>query len=420
MRNFFQNHLIFFVFLAAIILLIGGYLLYYPKITHKDSIKVGILFPTSGPLAASGKSAVKGVMLAIEEINKNGGIHHKKIIPVIYNPAADWNLYANLTKHLILQDEVKTIFGCISSASRKVVKPLVEQYNNLLVYPTSYEGIEASKNIIYIGPIPNQQIVPAVSFMILKGYKRFFIVGLDDIYSHVANEIIAHEVKNQGGEIVGISYISLKNPQIEKVINHIQSSQPDIVFNTMSGEETVEFFNRLNRLAPRPPVLSFNMANQEINKINRLNMINDYFSWTYYPDLKSDENKSLQQAYLKKYGSIADIDATTVNAYESVYLWKQGMEESPSAFPRVVRDFMLRTSEGSASGIIYIDPVSGQAWRSIYINQLDKNGQYKTIWHSTNPIQPVIYPEFKTKTQWELFEHTLYLDWGSSWESHND
>jgi hypothetical protein len=42
---------------------------------------------------------------------------------------------------------VSVIFGCWTSANRKMVKPVVEHYNHLLFYPVPYEGLEQSPNI---------------------------------------------------------------------------------------------------------------------------------------------------------------------------------------------------------------------------------------------------------------------------------
>jgi urea transport system substrate-binding protein len=44
----------------------------------------------------------------------------------------------------------------------------VEKYNGLLWYPVQYEGLEASPNIFYTGAAPNQQIVPAVDYLLQK------------------------------------------------------------------------------------------------------------------------------------------------------------------------------------------------------------------------------------------------------------
>ena len=55
-------------------------------------------------------------------------------------------------KKLLVNDHCAAVMGCWTSASRKAVLPVFEQYNGLLYYPTFYEGLEQSKNVFYTGP----------------------------------------------------------------------------------------------------------------------------------------------------------------------------------------------------------------------------------------------------------------------------
>ncbi len=106
--------------------------------------------------------------MAIDEINAAGGLLGKKIKPVIEDGASDWPTFAEKTKKLLQKDSVVTIFGCWTSASRKAVLPVVEQNKGLLWYPVQYEGVESSPNIFYIGATTNQQIIPAVTWLLAK------------------------------------------------------------------------------------------------------------------------------------------------------------------------------------------------------------------------------------------------------------
>ncbi|HXI15960.1 MAG TPA: transporter substrate-binding protein, partial [Chloroflexota bacterium] len=55
-----------------------------------DTIKVGILHSLSGTMAISETSVRDATLLAIEEINKAGGVLKKKLVPVIEDGASDW------------------------------------------------------------------------------------------------------------------------------------------------------------------------------------------------------------------------------------------------------------------------------------------------------------------------------------------
>lgn len=112
-----------------------------------DTIKVGILHSLSGTMAISETSLKDTALMAIKEINDNGGVLGKKLEPVVVDPASDWPLFAEQARQLITQDKVAVIFGAWTSVSRKSVLPVVEELNGLLFYPVQYEGQEQSKNI---------------------------------------------------------------------------------------------------------------------------------------------------------------------------------------------------------------------------------------------------------------------------------
>jgi len=80
--------------------------------------------------------------------------------------------------------------GCWTSASRKAVLPVFEQYNGMLYYPTFYEGLEASKNVIYTGQEATQQIIAGLDWVQKeKGGKSFLPLGLGlHLAAHVQQE----------------------------------------------------------------------------------------------------------------------------------------------------------------------------------------------------------------------------------------
>ena len=111
-----------------------------------DTIKVGILHSLSGTMAISETVLKDTVLMAIDEINAQGGVLGKKLEPVVVDPASNWPLFAEKAKQLLTQDKVAAVFGCWTSVSRKSVLPVFEESNGLLFYPVQYEGEELSSD----------------------------------------------------------------------------------------------------------------------------------------------------------------------------------------------------------------------------------------------------------------------------------
>src|ERR671923_2372629 len=120
--------------LAGRVVVVLGMLLGFPgqpfgNAWAADPVKVGILHSLSGTMAISETPIKEVVLMAIDEINKAGGVLGRPVEPVIEDPASNWDLFAEKSKQLLQRDKVATVFGCWTSVSRKSVLPVFEQYN---------------------------------------------------------------------------------------------------------------------------------------------------------------------------------------------------------------------------------------------------------------------------------------------------
>lgn len=128
----------------------------------RPTVRVGILHSVTGNMAISERPVVDATILAIEEINARGGVLGQQIEPVVADGRSDADDFGREAARLIDEEGVSVIFGCWTSASRRTVRPIIEQRQHLLFYPVQYEGVEQSPGIVHTGAAPNQQIIPAV------------------------------------------------------------------------------------------------------------------------------------------------------------------------------------------------------------------------------------------------------------------
>ena len=137
------------------------------------------------------------------------------------------------------------VFGCWTNASRNAVRPIFEQLNGLLFYPTYYEGLENSPNIVYTGSDASQQIVPTMEYLLNEGYKKFFVIGHDRTYSRAINHIIKAQALDRGAIVNGEEYIDPESEWTE-IFELIKFVDPDIIISTLSGDTNQEFFRAFN------------------------------------------------------------------------------------------------------------------------------------------------------------------------------
>jgi urea transport system substrate-binding protein len=407
---------------AVLLVAAGGYAWVQVGLARKP-ILVGLLHSQTGAMAISEKSMLDAEVLGLEEINRRGGVLGRRVEWIIADGKSDWPTYAQQAERLISDDHVSVIFGCWTSASRKNVKPVVEQHDHLLIYPMAYEGLEQSPNIIYTGAAPNQQIIPTVKWCYdhLKA-RRFFLTGSDYVWPHSVNEIIKDQLKALGAELVGERYITFGSSDVKDVVEAIQRAKPDVVLSAVVGDTNLAFYPALRRVGITPekiPVISFSIAEDELRKLSPQDVVGDYSAWNYFQSIDRPENRQFVKNFKDKYGQDRVTSDVMDAAYNSVWLWAHAVEEAGTDDVQAVRKYMRRQSLNAPEGIVSVDPETQHTWRPFYIAKMRADGQFDIVWSMTKPIRPVPYPITRTRSEWEAFLNDLYTRWGGSWANPN-
>ena len=380
-----------------------------------DVIKVGVLHSLSGTMAISETPLKEVILMAIEEINAKGGVLGKKVVPVVEDPASNWDLFAEKAKKLLLQDKVAAVFGCWTSVSRKSVLPVFEKYNGLLFYPVQYEGEECSKNVIYTGATINQQATPAVDYLMSPeggSKKRFYLIGTDYVYPRTTNKslrLYLTRVKGVKESDIMEEYTPFHHQDYQTIVGKIKrfcAGGDAAVINTINGDSNVPFFKELANqgvTADKCPVISFSFAEVELQTLDVKPLAGHLAAWNYFMSLKTPQNIKWVRAYKKwcKKRGIPDKQCVTddpmMHAYIHVKLWAKAVEKAGSTDV----DKVLKALEGlqidSPVGPYKVDEKNHHTWKPVYIGKIRPNGQFEIVWKTKGwirpqPWSPLTYP----------------------------
>ncbi|MDF2646018.1 MAG: urea transporter, urea binding protein [Paenibacillus sp.] len=359
--------------------------------TKDETVPVGILHSLTGTMSISEVSVRDAELMAIDEINAAGGLLGKKIKPVIEDGASDWPTFAEKTKKLLQKDSVVTIFGCWTSASRKAVLPVVEQNKGLLWYPVQYEGVESSPNIFYIGATTNQQIIPAVTWLLQNKGKKFYLLGSDYVFPRTANKIIKEQLKAEGGSLVAEEYTPLGHTDYNTIISKIKKEKPDVIFNTLNGDSNVAFFKQLKDAGISSKditTMSVSIAEEEVRGIGASVLDGHYTAWNYYQTTDTPENKKFVEAYKAKYGKDRVTDDPIEAGYTAVYLWAEAVKKAGSFDVEKVKAAAKGIEWNAPEGKVTIDGENQHISKTARIGQIMADGQIKEIWNSGQPLKP--------------------------------
>ena len=361
-----------------------------------DTVTVGILHSLTGTVAMNESSAVDAEKLAIEEINKSGGVLGRQIKVIVQDGASDWPTFAEKANVLLNKDKVAVVFGCYTSASRKAVLPVFEKSKGLLYYPTYYEGLEASPNIFYTAQEATQQNMAAVEWLIKnQGKKTFYLIGSDYIWPRTSNKIAKATIKKLGGKVVGEEYYPLGHTQFGSVINKMKFKKPDVILSTVVGGSNVSFYKQMKAAGlsgDKATIMALAVSEEEVRAIGPQNVAGVYTSMGYFQSLDNPTNKKFVEAFKAKYGKDRVIGDLMECAYISPYLWKMAVEKAGSFDVEKVAAAMADIEFDAPEGKIKVHGKNHHLYKFARIGRILPDGQVKVL-YETELIEPNPFPK---------------------------
>ena len=362
-------------------------------------VTVGQLHSATGTMAISETGSIQAEQLAIDQINAMGGILGRKIKVIKEDGASDWPTFAEKSKKLLVNDHVAAVFGCWTSASRKAVLPIFEKENGLLYYPTFYEGLEQSKNVIYTGQEATQQILWGLDWASKeKKAKTFFLVGSDYIWPRTSMKIARKHIESVGklGKVVGEEYYPLGNTNFNSLINKIKVAKPDCIFAAVVGGSNVAFYKQLKAAGitgAKQFLLTLSVTEDEMLGVGGENFAGFYSSMKYFQSLDNDNNKKFVAAFKGKYGPKSVIGDVTQAGYLGPWLWKAAVEKAGSFDV----DKVVAASPGielkiAPEGYVKLHE-NHHLWSKARIAQGQPDGTFKVVAESKDLIEPNPFPK---------------------------
>jgi urea transport system substrate-binding protein len=358
-------------------------------------VKVGVLFSQSGTMAASEKPLEEATLLAISLINAAGGLalgNESRVLlePVVANGASNPGEFARQVRQLRSQG-VEIIFGCWTSDSRKAVIGELEKLGGLLFYPVQFEGQELSKHVVYSGISANQQLYPALDFLLQKSGKEIFLIGSDYVYPRTTNVLARMYLHKRGGQVAGEAYRSRGSHDFRDLVTQIKKSKCKAILNTINGDSQKAFFEELRRQGLKQPVMCLSLSESQAAELGPL-VAHHYATWGYFMDLDNMANRRFRRRFWDKHGPGRILDDPTETAFWQVFAYAESVARVQDTRPQAIRQGLRALIVDTPGGLVRYDPKNLYCWRTVRIAQADLRGHMRVVWSSELPVKPLPFP----------------------------
>jgi len=369
---------------------------------QQGPIIIGLIHAQTGPLATSERPLVAAIRLAVDEINQSGGLLGRQVEVRVEDTRSNASATAGAAAtRLIKEQQAVALFGCWSSGCRQVVQAVVEAQHHLLFYPMAHEGMGRSPNIVYTGPTPNQQVLPATDWAMQRFGRRVYLVGTNALFPSRVNAMLRDFIQLGGGQVLGERYVTLAAADVQGLIADLQKLQPDVVLSTLSGDSNQAFFDGLVAASLVDlPLLSFTAAEPEMRAFGGGRLSRHFTAWSYLQSLPGQANATFLSRLRALNGPDTQASDPAMSSYVGVQLWAAAVRELGSTQTDAVNANVLQQSVSAPHGYVALDAQSRRLWRPLRIAQVRPDGELAEVWQSSRHIRSSPWPAFRSTDHW--------------------
>jgi branched-chain amino acid transport system substrate-binding protein len=204
-----------------------------PAIAAKDPILIGYLPALTGPSSSTGIGITRGTQLAVEEINKAGGVDGRMLELISRDTQSDPTKAVNATAELTRGHKVNIIWGPLNSGEALAVVPILARQGMPQLHSCWVDTLTDAKKypLCYRNGPTNQQIGGAANRYAVQTLKKKKIAVISDTSGYGTSSLNAYVpmVKQLGGEVVYQSAVDAANPDLKPEVLRMQSAGAEVI-----------------------------------------------------------------------------------------------------------------------------------------------------------------------------------------------
>ena len=359
----------------------------FPAFVHSqsDKIKIGHLTPRTGFLGALGEYAVMAVTLAVEDVNKAGGVMGRQI-ELLAEDSVNPSTASSKAQRMFERDNVAALIGEISSASALVMAQVAGRNKRIFVNTGAnsdeLRGKGCNKYMFHV-EVANTTNVKACGQALMrdgliKG-KKLYALTADYAFGHDLLRVAKLFLGANGGNLIGDELVATDVTDFSPYLLKIRQARPEVVVCNLAGNQTVNFIKQFSEFGLPYPIAGFNINSADAWAAGADNFAGTW-PLTWHHDINTPTSKAFVAAFTKKFGKPPENQAW--GDYLGLKVVAQAMNETKSTdsaklieyFEKGAEFDVLKTRKG------YFRPWDHQLMQEMYTVTPKPKGTAKDQW----------------------------------------
>lgn len=372
---------------AALILAAGSALAQAPA-PAGEPILLGVSGPLTGPNAQYGAQWRQGFDLALEQINRNGGVKGRPLAYIFEDTQSDPKQTVAVAQKFINDPRIVAQLGDFASPASMAASPIYQRAGLVQFgFTNSHPDFTKGGDFIWSNSVSQADEQPLNARLAVNelGFKRIAVLHLNTDWGRTSKDLFAKAAKELGAEIVATEAYLPEEKDFRSTLVRVRDAKPDGVFLISYYADAALIVRQVRQTGLNVPVAaSGSIYSPKFIELGADASEGVFTGSRFFPEDNRPEVKAFVEAFKAKYGK--EPDAFNAYAYDTVILFGQVLREAPSLDRRVIRDTLAKVTDvpsvifGKAS----FDPNTRRVLGAKNVTLVVKNGRF-TVWDRTRP-----------------------------------
>lgn len=330
------------------------------------TIKVGVNLELSGGVASYGESLENGIDIAVDEINKAGGVKGKQLELIKVDNKSEAAEATNGAIKLTSQDKVTAIIGAATSGNTVAQAQIANDTKTILLTPsgtspnvTVSDDGKLNEFVFRTSFIDPFQGIVAANFaakeLNLKNAAIFADSASD--YAKGLAASFKETYEKAGGKVVAEEAYVAKDTDFRATLTRIKSKNPEFIFIPGYYEEVGLIVKQARELGITVPLMGADgWDSPKLVELAGADALNNTFITNHYTSEDPDENiQKFVTTYKEKFNGESP-NAFNALGYDTVYLLADAIERAGGTDTAKIKEELEKTKDLSRiTGTITID-----------------------------------------------------------------
>jgi len=348
----------------------------------KEPIKIGFLGAKTGDVAIYGLNTLKGLNMAIAELNKDG-VLGRQVQLVEEDNAGQKDQAINITNKLISQDKVVAIIGDPTTGITRVAGSIANTKKTVIMSAGS-----TGTNVVEIGPYVFRDTLldtiaaPATMKYVIqeKGWKNVaLITSKNNDYSVSLSKIFTSAIVDAGGKVVIEEFIQDKDTDFSGQITKIKAANPDVIVFSGYYTEGALIMKKAREVGIKAVMVGGDgLQGDDLMKIGGAAVEGSISYAGFSPEQPTPNTEKFINAFKAKYNNELP-DLFAAQGYDALMLVAKAIKDAKSAEPEKFKDTLATTKNyDGVSGTITFQASREPIKSPVYLLEV-KGGKFALL-----------------------------------------